>query len=289
MAISSSLGPESEITLSGSTIRYRETGSGAPVLFVHGLLVNGDLWRNVVPAVAAAGFRCVTPDLPLGAHAVAVPNADLTPPGVAALIAEFVERLDLRDVTVVANDTGGALTQLLMANHPERIGRVLLTPCDCFEEFLPQPFKAMPTLVAVPGVVTTMAKSLKIRALRRLPIAFGWLAKRPAPNEIVDNYLRPLQTDRAIRADGRRFVRAIDKRYTLDAVAKLRTFDKPIRLVWAAEDKVFKPALARRLHEALPSSTLTFVDDSYTFVAEDQPDVLAREIVTFARAGAAQR
>src|ERR1700760_3766722 len=143
--LDSALGTTKTVRLPGGEISYADRGAGPPAVFVHGLLVNANLWRKVVPTVADAGFRCLAPDLPLGAHRVPMPaDADLTPPGVARLIAEFLDALDLTDVTLVANDTGGALTQILMANHPDRIGRVVLTPCDAFEEFFPEPFTSMP-------------------------------------------------------------------------------------------------------------------------------------------------
>ncbi len=124
MSVSEELGTTHEVQLATGRIRYRERGDGPPVVFVHGLLVNADLWREVVPAVAAAGFRCLAPDWPLASHELAVPDADLSPAGVAALVAEFFERLNLSDVTVVANDTGGAITQILMTQSPQGPGKV---------------------------------------------------------------------------------------------------------------------------------------------------------------------
>src|SRR5919197_4044419 len=124
MARSQALGTVHEVDLQVGRIRYRERGQGPPVVFVHGLLVNADLWRAVVTPLAEAGFRCIAPDWPLGAHQLPVPDADLSPPGVAALLAAFLERLDLAEVIVVANDTGGAITQLLMTQLPDRLGRV---------------------------------------------------------------------------------------------------------------------------------------------------------------------
>src|SRR5262245_13938756 len=123
MAISSELGVERTVELSAGTVAYRERGEGSPVVFVHGVLVNADLWRKVVPAVSER-HRCIAPDWPLGAHSRPMrAGADLSPTGVADLIAEFLAALDLEDVTIVANDTGGALTQILLTRHPERIGR----------------------------------------------------------------------------------------------------------------------------------------------------------------------
>ena len=161
MATSDSLGTAKSVRLSRATIDYRERGEGPPVVFVHGLLVNADLWRNVVPAVAEAGNRCIAPDWPLGSHTTPVPGADLTPPGVADMIAEFLDTLDLTDVTVVANDTGGALTQLLMTRHPERIGRVVLTPSDCFEYFFPPAFAPLPVLARLPGSIWMLTQLLR--------------------------------------------------------------------------------------------------------------------------------
>lgn len=273
-----------EIELPSGTLRYSEHGDGPPVVFVHGLLVNSSIWRKVVPAVAAAGFRCITPDWPLGSHSIAVPGADLSPPGVARIVAEFLESLDLRDVVLVANDTGGAITQLTMVAHPERIGRVVLTPCDSFERFFPPPFNVMPLTARVPGAVWLMLQSMRIRPLQRLPIALGWVAKRQIPRDVVDSFIDPSRDNRAIRRDLVRFLRGVNKRYTLDAAENLRNFTKPVLLVWATEDKLFPMSLAERLAAVLPDATLENINDSYTFVSEDQPAELARRIIVFAGA-----
>ena len=230
MSISASLGEQREISVNGSRIRYRETGSGPAVVFVHGLLVNGDIWREVAPAVAAAGYRCITPDWPLGSHEIALPDADLTPPGVAALIAGFLEALDLHDVTLVANDTGGAITQLVITTQPDRVGRVVFTPSDCFENFFPPLFAMLPVAAKVPGMLWFLVQSMRMRAMQRLPIAFGWLAKRRLPNEIADSFLLPSRRDPAVRRDTGRFLRSVNKKYTLAAAEQLPAFGKPVLL-----------------------------------------------------------
>ncbi|WP_246367744.1 alpha/beta fold hydrolase [Kibdelosporangium persicum] len=272
------------VRLSRATIDYRELGQGSPVVFVHGLLVNGDLWRHVMPAVAEAGNRCIAPDWPLGGHVTPVPDADLTPPGLAGMIAEFLDTMDLSDVTLVANDTGGALVQLLLTRNPERIGRVVLTPSDCFEYFLPPLFAPLPKLAKVPGFVWLLANAARPRWVQRLPIAFGYLAKRPFPDEIADSYLAPSRRSKAIRKDVTRFLRTIHKRHTLAAAAKLGDFTKPVLLAWAREDKVFPVTLAYRLADVLPDATVVEIPDSLTFVPEDQPAVLADAIVRFVTA-----
>ncbi|MEV6137915.1 alpha/beta hydrolase [Nocardia sp. NPDC051990] len=283
MGISTSLGRTHEVDLPGGRIRYHDTGKGAPVVFVHGLLVNSDLWRKVVPVIAAAGYRCLSPDLPLGSHEIPVPAADLTPTGVADLTADFLDRLDLTDVTVVANDTGGAITQLLLTRRPERIGRVVLTSCDAYEAFFPPLFAALPVLARMPGSLRPLTELLRIRALHRLPIAFGWVTKRPVPPEIADSYLLPSRNSAAIRKDLRRFLKTVHRRYTLDAATRFPSVRVPVLIVWAREDKIFPVSFAERLAAELPNATLKFIDDSYTFLAEDQPELLSETILEFTR------
>lgn len=287
MARSKALGAVREADLTAARIRYRERGEGPPVAFVHGLLVNADLWREVVPRVAAAGFRCIAPDWPLGSHEIAVPGADLTPPGVAALIAEFLDKLDLRDVTIVASDTGGALTQILMTQHPERIERVVLTPSDSFEHFFPPMFRPLTALAHVPGSMRLLSRMLGLRAVQRLPIAFGWLTKRPLPPEVTDSYIAPVRRDRAIRNDLGRFLRTVHRRHTLAAAQLLPEFNRPVLLAWATEDRIFPFKQAHRLAEVLPDATVIGIEDAYTFVPEDQPEELSRLIVEFVRKHAA--
>jgi pimeloyl-ACP methyl ester carboxylesterase len=277
-----------EIELSAGTIRYRDTGEGPAIVFVHGLLVDGTLWRKVVPQLEGR-FRCIVPDWPLGSHTIPMkPSADLSPPGIARLFAEFLEKLDLHDVTLVANDTGGALTQILMASDgvagTGRIGRVVLTPCDAFENFLPPMFRPLQLLARVPGAVYPVVQQLRMPAMRRLPLAFGWLTKRRLPNDVTAAWLRPAQTDKGVRRDIRRLLKGVDSRYTLEAAEKLRGFDRPVLIAWAPEDRFFPLEHARRLAELLPDARVEEVPDSYTFVSEDQPELVAGLIGEFAGA-----
>jgi pimeloyl-ACP methyl ester carboxylesterase len=280
MAISEELGVRRSVSLSAGTIDYRERGDGPPVVFVHGVLVNADLWRKVVPLLD--GYRCIAPDWPLGAHTTPMrAGADLSPTGLADLIADFLAALDLGDVTVVANDSGGALTQILLTRHPERIGRVVFTPSDCFESFFPPGFAFLPRLLRVPGQTWLMAKALQIKALHRLPFVFGMVARRPIPLEIRQSYVRPAARSAGVRRDVRSFVTRVHRRYTLAAAQALPAFTKPVLLAWAREDRVFPLALGRRLAGLFSDVRFVEVADSYTFVPEDQPAVLAELIAEF--------
>jgi pimeloyl-ACP methyl ester carboxylesterase len=279
---SESLGQEHRVRLPAGEVRYFDQGEGAPVVFVHGVLTNAELWRKVVPDVAAAGFRCLAPDLPLGSHDLPMrADADLSPTGNADLIADFLDALDLRDVTLVANDTGGALTQILLSRRPDRVARVVLTPSDCFEYFFPPIFKALPPLARIPGSMAVLGQLLRIRALYPLPLLFGWVVKRPLPDAVAQAYLSPLRKSAGVRRDLRKLLREVHPRHTLAAAEALRTFDRPVLLAWAPEDKLFPIRLAHRLAALLPDAKVVEVPDSYTFVSEDQPAALAGHIAEF--------
>jgi pimeloyl-ACP methyl ester carboxylesterase len=273
-----------EVRLPHANVRYRESGSGEPVVFLHGALVDGRLWRKVTPHLD--GFRCIVPDLPLGAHRIpAAPGADLTPPGLARLVSDFLEALDLRDVTLVGNDTGGVIAQLVATRHPERLARLVLTPCDAFDNFLPRIFKPLTLGAKVPALLTAAVQPLRLRPVRRLPIAFGWLTKRPIePRDVEDDWIKAFFADAAIRRDVVRLLRGVDKRITQQAAKDLERFDKPVLLAWATEDKVFPFAHAERFAAALPDARIERIEDSYAFVSEDQPQRTAQAITDFIRA-----
>lgn len=270
-----------EVALTSGVIRYREIGTGSPVVFVHGLLVNGNLWRKVVPQLAP-NFRCIVPDLPLGSHLYPMhPDADLTPPALARLIAEFLAALDLNEVTLVGNDTGGALCQLVITQHPERIGRLVLTNCDAFENFLPPFFRPLQLGARIPGFVFVLAQALRLRWLRTSPLALGWLVKYPVDSTIVEGYVRPVIATAGVRHDVTKVLKGISSRYTLQAAAKFGSFRRPVLLAWAEEDRFFTMGYAKRLRSSFPNIQLQPIQDSATFVPEDQPEVLAQLIKAF--------
>jgi pimeloyl-ACP methyl ester carboxylesterase len=275
--------PGHELELSQGKIRYRDAGDGKPLVFVHGLLVDGLLWRKVTPLLDGE-FRCIVPDWPLGSHRIALaPSADRSPRGMADLIADFLEALELEDVTLVANDTGGAIAQLLVTKRPERIGRLVLTPCDCYENFFPPAFKPLQWLARVPSALTLAAQPMRSAAVRRSPLGFGLLTKRPIPNEITWGWIEPSLADRDVRRDVIGLLRGVDSRDTLAAAKKLRDFDRPTLIAWAREDIVFKVRFAERLARDIPNSRLELIEDSRSFVSEDQPERLAELIGAFAR------
>jgi len=283
MAKSTELGQQHEAKLPQGTITYRERGTGEPVLFVHGALVNGDLWRKVVPGLAKA-FRCIAPDLPLGSHERAMPaEADVSPPGVAKLIADFIAELGLDNVTLVGNDTGGAICQIVVTKHPERIGRLVLTNCDAYDVFPPSLFKPLFYGGRIPGFAWAIAQPLRMTALRHSPIGFGWLAKHGIPADVTRSWLDPLLADRGVRRDVRKLLKGAGPRHTQEAARRFGEFDKPVLIAWAPEKDFFPVEYGERLARDFPQGRLERIEDSWTFIPEDQPQRLAQLIGTFAR------
>ena len=273
-----------EVELSAGTIEYEDTGGTGPVIVpIHGVTMNGSLWRKVV-AELRADHRCVVPTMPLGGHRHPMrPDADLSIYGIAALIAEFLDRLDLRDVTLAMSDWGGP--QLIASERrDQRVGRLVITSCEAFDYLPPGiPGRLLGLSAKLPGGLNALAQPLRLRPLRRLPIAFGWMSKRPVPDEVMDGWLRPLLTQRAIRRDLVKYIRTTDMNALVKAAEALRDYEHPALVVWAAEDRIMPPEHGRRLASLLPRGRLVEISDSYTLIPEDQPVELARAIRTFVR------
>lgn len=260
-----------EIKLSHGTLQYRDEGTGTPVVLIHGVLVNGSVWGRLVPELAPHA-RVIVPDLPLGSHRKPMDrDADLSPTGLAALIAELLQRLELTDVTLVGNDTGGALCQLVLANHPERIARLVLTNCDAFEDFPPPAFKLlMKGLGRVPGAVAALATLGRLKAGRRAAFALAPLTVEPLPDELVASWVKPLQS-RAIRRDLIKVLRGISPEHTLAAAKRLPEFQGPVVLAWGSRDPFFPLADAERLAALFDDARLEQIDTARAFVQIDAP------------------
>jgi pimeloyl-ACP methyl ester carboxylesterase len=276
-----------EITLPHGTVSYRDSGEGPPVVFIHGLLVDGALWRKVTPLLDDTA-RSIVPDLPLGSHRIPMnADADVTPHGVARLVGDFLASLGLEDVTLVGNDTGGMISQLVALDHGERVGRLVLTNCDCFEVFPPKEFVPMIKSARVPGAVRAALQPMRAAAARRAGMAYGGLA-REIPDEVTAAWVEPARTDAAVRRDLIRFMKAVDNAIAIDAAKRFAQLKVPSLVVWAQDDRFFPRELGERLAAALPNARLEPVANSRTFVSEDQPEALADLIRGFVRERAAQ-
>ncbi|NBE94878.1 alpha/beta hydrolase [Nonomuraea sp. KC401] len=280
------------IDLSHGTVGYRVAGpsnaSAPPVVFVHAFLVDGSGWSDVADHLAARGIRSYAPDWPLGAHRTPLrPDADQSPRGVARQILAFLEALDLRDVTLVGNDTGGALCQLVVDIDAGRIGRLMLTNCDAFDTFPPFPYNIIFRLLGGELRMRINLQPMRWRAFRHSPLGLGLLADELDP-VLTRAWIEPGLRSREIRRDAVRFLRAIDPKDLLDVSTRLKNFTGPVQIVWGSADRAFRPALGRRLQGAFRSATFVEVPGARTFVHLDAPTVLADQIVALSSARPAQ-
>ena len=277
------LGPARTLDLGGGRrIRAHVTGEGPPIVFVHGALVNANLWRKVVPRLE--GYTRIALDLPLGSHLeAAAKDADLRPPALADLIADSLEALDVSDVTLVGNDTGGGLSQIVAVSRPERIGALVLTSCDAFENFPPRFFRIVLAPARIPGAIPLAFGGLRLRPLRRLPIAYGWLATGAIDRDAEDSYVLPVLTRREVRRDLRKLLGGLDPSYTLDAAVKLTKWDRPTLIAWSENDRFFPLEHGERLAKLIPGARHEVIEGARTFSAEDRPERLAELIGAFVR------
>lgn len=280
------------IDLPHGTVNYRVAGpedsTSPPVVFVHGFLADGALWSGVADLLAARGVRSYAPDWPLGAHRIALrPDADQSPRGVATQILAWLDELDLSAVTLVGNDTGGALCQFLVDTDASRIGRLVLTNCDGFDAFPPTLFKPVFALLRSERRAKFLAGQMRPRWLRHSWMGYGLLA-RNLPADLTRSWIEPARTDPGVRRDAVRFLRGVKPGELLEVSTRLDRFDGPVSIVWGTADHAFTTKLGKRLQEAFGTATFVPVPKSRTFVPLDGPTTLADEIVAIAASSRAQ-
>jgi len=279
----------SHVELPHGTVRYSESGAGAPIVFLHGYLMGVGLWAPVVRLLEGE-FRCLVPELPFGAHPAPMrPGADLTPVGLGRLVADFLDALDLGDVTLVGNDSGAAVAQVVAARHAGRLGGLVLATGDAFDNFPPKPFRPL-IAAARAGTLTPLLAMLKARPPRSLPTAYGWLTHGDLPHDLIDRWVAAYFADKGVRNDLRRLTAALGDDDLMNQIAaELAAFTRPALLAWAADDKFFPVEHARRLAAILPDARLELIPGSRTWVMRDQPELTARLVGELARRAAARR
>jgi pimeloyl-ACP methyl ester carboxylesterase len=265
---------------------YRVAGPAAsstpPVVFVHGVLVDGRLWDPVAEQLAAAGIRSYAPTLPLGAHHWPMnAGADLSPRGLAQLLLDFITELGLSDVTIVGNDTGGAICQVMLGADTSRIAAAVLTDCDALGTFPPRAFAPLFRALRHPALVACLVPGLRLERVRHGSMAYGPLSSSPIDSFLTRDWVQPLAS-RDIRRDLARFARGVQPGVLLDAASRFGQFAGPVRLLWGEDDPFFRIELGRQLSEAFPRATLTTVPAGRTFLPLDHPAELAREITAAA-------
>jgi pimeloyl-ACP methyl ester carboxylesterase len=270
------------VELPGGTLNYRVAGpedAPNPVVFAHGFLVNGELWTGVAQTLAAHGIRSYAPDLPLGSHGMALrPGADQSPRGIARMMISFLEALDLDDVTLVGNDSGGALSQFLIDTDASRIGRLVLTNCDAFDQFPPPPFDQMFKVGRSAARLKALMAPMRATVLRHSALGYGMLVSQPLDPALTRRWVQPCLEDAGVLRDTVAFLKAVDKSQLLDVSTRLEHFTKPVLILWGAADRFFKLDLGRRLARTFPHARLIEIPGGRTFHPLDDPRRLAEEI-----------
>jgi pimeloyl-ACP methyl ester carboxylesterase len=270
------------VDLDTATIHYESVGpdTGRPVVFVHGYAMGGSLWGPLATRLAARGLRCLAPTWPLGAHPTPLrPGADATLPGVATTVGAFLEALDLSDVVLVGNDTGGLVSQLVAVHHGERLGALVLTSCDAFEHFPPPILRPFILAARHPAPFRAAVRTLDSKLVRRR--AYGGLAHRDV-EPFARQWVRPALDDPRVAEDLRRLTASLDRRTSLDVAARLGEFTRPVLVAWSADDAFFPVGDAQRLVDAMPGARLRIVVGARTYSMLDQPDALAEAVAELA-------
>ncbi|MGA3257213.1 MAG: alpha/beta hydrolase [Mycobacterium sp.] len=270
------------IDINAGTIHYEATGpeNGRPVVFVHGFMMGGELWRHVSQRLAGLGLRCIAPTWPLGAQRQALrPGSDRTITGVARIVADFLAALDLDDVVLVGNDSGGLVAQLVAVHHPQRVGALVLTSCDAFEHFPPPILKPVILAAKSKAVFRTAIQALRAPIARKR--AFDGLAHSNI-DDLTEIWVRPALIDAAVTEDLRQFSLSLRTEVATGVAARLPEFDKPTLIAWSADDVFFAQEDGQRLAATIPNARLEIIEGARTFSMLDRPDRLADLLSTVA-------
>ncbi|HEX5402829.1 MAG TPA: alpha/beta hydrolase [Pseudonocardiaceae bacterium] len=270
------------VELSAGVIEYDEVGAGPPVVLLHGLLMDHTVWDQVLPLLPN-GHRYLRPVLPLGAHRRAMkPGADLSLAGQVRLVAEFLDALDLADVTLVHSDWGGALF-LTARGLDQRVSRQVILPCEAFDNFPPGlPGRMVMLAVRLPGGLRFAARQLRLGWLRRLPPLFGQMARQPLPDALIRRWTEPLLRDAGVRRDLLAYCRStFDNATLIRDTEALRGFQGAALVLWSPDNRVMPPEHGHRLAALLPHSRYAEVPGAYVLSMLDEPALVAREMARF--------
>ncbi len=279
--IHAALGEYFEIDV-GATIGYWRSGNGPPLVLLHGLLATALHWTLVAPRLAR-DFTVYVPELPFGGHQIGTdPGVDVSVDGQAALVSALLDALDLSRVCVVGNDTGGAIAQVIAVDHPGRLGSVIISDGDAFDNLPPPVFRYLCWLAYAPPALSLLMRCMTIPSINRSPLAFGWLTNRGLPAPVLAHYRRVFSRTGATRRDLVRFLRGVDDASTLRASRRFGEITLPVMIAWSEVDRVFPLAHARRMNEMIHGSELVTCRISYAYLPWDQPEWFAGRIASFA-------
>lgn len=264
------------------TILYDDVGEGLPLIFLHGVLSNANTWRKVIKPLSEH-FRCIVPTLPLGAHDLPIDAVEpITGHTISHILKQLADHLALETFVLIGNDTGGAYAQIFTSQYPERVSHLILTNCDGFEVFPPKPFKPLETAVNIPFFTDVMGLMFRSRHFARSKFALGALSEQLDGRTIQQLYLHNFIRSEAVRRDCKQVILGWNAQETIDAARKLQTFPRPVLIIWGLRDRdLFPIELGRRIAQVFSQVEFRTVDNSSTYLQEDNPEELIRLIRAF--------
>jgi len=246
--------PHSVHTASG-LISYTEQGTGPVALFVHGVLLNGYLWRHQLSDLSDIR-RCIAIDLLAHGNTEISPEQDVSVTANAKMLKEFLDALNIDQVDLVGNDSGGGIVQIFAALYPERVRTLTLTDCDTHDNWPPEAFKPFLAMAAAGGLRGALESMLADKNIYRASQALGPAYEHPEQlsDDTIEKYLRPLVVTEQKTRDLQRFLAAFDNRHTLAIEDRLRTLKAPTLIVWGTDDVYFDVKWSHWLAENIPGA-----------------------------------
>jgi pimeloyl-ACP methyl ester carboxylesterase len=244
-----------KITTPSGTISYVERGSGPVALFVHGVLLNGYVWRHQLAHLADLR-RCIAVDLLGHGGTTTATTQNVSVTANARMLAEFLDALKIDRVDLVGNDSGGGICQIFTALYPERVRSLTLTDCDAHDNWPPEAFKPFVAMVAAGGLSETLRAMLADKSVYRSPQALGPAYEKPdaVSDETIEIYLRPHLRSAERTHDLQRFVNAFDSQHTVSIEDRLRLVRAPTLIVWGTDDIYFDLKWSHWLEKTIPGT-----------------------------------
>jgi pimeloyl-ACP methyl ester carboxylesterase len=261
-------------------ISYTEQGTGPVALFVHGVLLNGYLWRHQLEDLSDIR-RNIAVDLLAHGDTEISPDQDVSVTANARMLKQFLDALKIDQVDLVGNDSGGGIAQIFAALYPERVRSLTLTNCDTHDNWPPEAFKPFLAMAAAGGLRGTLDAMLADKSIYRSPKALGPAYEHPdrLSNESIETYLRPfVRTDQRTR-DLERFLAAFDNKHTLAIEGRLKTLKAPTLIVWGTDDIYFDVKWSHWLADnILGTRRRVEVKDARIFFPEERWEEFDKEL-----------
>jgi pimeloyl-ACP methyl ester carboxylesterase len=265
------------VDVNGVPIEVRRIGTGPDVLFIHGVYVTGHVWDDLV-AQLADRFTCWVPTMPLGAHSVPAPAAwQPTMDDLGRLVPGLIEALDLSDVTLVGNDSGGGFVLLALGSNDvalSRIGRVVLTNCDSYDHLPPPGFNP---IIKLCSALPIAGRGL-LRLMLRTSVGQKQFMKAVAVTPVSTERRKQIFGSPPSLKDAVRVTAALTPTPAQQEMAWLSDVKLPVAIVWGDGDKFFPKSDADRLRAGIPGATLIRLADARTYLQIDDPETVAKAI-----------